>query len=99
MDLSDFLIALKQMEAMGPLKQVLSLLPGVNAKALQAVRADDKRLKHVEAIGLSMTPEERAEPTILTGSRRPRIAKGPERPVQGVHPLLAQLQTMQQHAN
>src|SRR5206468_475031 len=72
MDLSDFLIALKQMEAMGPLKHVLSLLPGVNAKALQAVRADDKRLKHVEAIVLSMTPEERAEPTILTGSRRRR---------------------------
>src|SRR5207245_4280383 len=60
MDLGDFLVALKQMQAMGPLKQVLSLLPGVNAKALQAVGADDKRLKHVEAIVLSMTPEERA---------------------------------------
>ena len=96
MDLSDFLIALKQMEAMGPLKQVLSLLPGVNAKALQAVRADDKRLKHVEAIVLSMTPEERAEPTILTGSRRLRIAKGAGRPVQEVNRLLAQFQQMKQ---
>ena len=96
MDLSDFLIALKQMEAMGPLKQVLSLLPGVNAKALQAVRADDKRLKHVEAIVLSMTPEERAEPAILTGSRRLRIAKGAGRPVQEVNRLLEQFQQMKQ---
>src|SRR5438046_3112817 len=96
MDLSDFLIALKQMEAMRPLKQVLWSLPGVNAKALQAVRADEKRLKHVEAIVLSMTPEERAEPTILTGSRRLRIAKGAGRPVQEVNRLLAQFQQMKQ---
>src|SRR2546421_2991988 len=70
MDLADFLVALKQMQAMGPLKQVLGLLPGVNAKALAAVPADDKRLKHVEAIVLSMTPAERADPSILHGSRR-----------------------------
>ncbi len=96
MDLGDFLVALKQMQAMGPLKQVLSLLPGVNAKALQAVGADDKRLKHVEAIVLSMTPEERAEPAILTGSRRLRIAKGAGRPVQEVNRLLEQFQQMKQ---
>src|SRR5437773_3708641 len=74
MDLADFLVALKQMQAMGPLKQVLGLLPGVNAQALKQVTADDKRLKHVEAIVLSMTPEERADPSILSGSRRLRIA-------------------------
>src|SRR5437773_2970602 len=96
MDLGDFLVALKQMQAMGPLKQVLSLLPGVNAKALQAVGADDKRLKHAEAIVLSMTPEERAEPAILTGSRRLRIAKGAGRPVQEVNRLLEQFQQMKQ---
>src|SRR2546430_1754803 len=62
MDLQDFLVALKQMQSMGPLKQVLGLLPGVNAKALQGVSMDDKRLKHVEAIVLSMTPQERADP-------------------------------------
>src|SRR5213080_3488905 len=62
MDLADFLVALKQMQAMGPIKQVLGLLPGVNAQALKAVNADDKRLKHVEAIVLSMTPDERADP-------------------------------------
>src|SRR5213596_3034129 len=57
MDLQDFLVALKQMQGLGPLKQVLGLLPGINAKALQGVSMDDKRLKHVEAIVLSMTPE------------------------------------------
>ena len=94
MDLADFLVALKQMQAMGPLKQVLGLLPGVNAQALQAVRADDKHLKHVEAIVLSMTPGERADPSILTGGRRSRIAKGAGRPVHEVNRLLEQFQQM-----
>ncbi len=94
MDLADFLVALKQMQAMGPLKQVLGLLPGVNARALQAVKADDRHLKHVEAIVLSMTPDERANPAILTGSRRLRIAKGAGRPVQEVNRLLEQFQHM-----
>jgi signal recognition particle subunit SRP54 len=94
MDLADFLVALKQMQAMGPLKRVLGLLPGVNATALAAVPADDKRLKHVEAIVLSMTPAERADPTILNGSRRLRIAKGAGRSVQDVNRLLEQFQQM-----
>src|SRR6058998_3130200 len=94
MDLADFLVALKQMQAMGPIKQVLGLLPGVNAQALKAVNADDKRLKHVEAIVLSMTPDERADPSILTGSRRLRIAKGAGRTVQEVNRLLEQFQQM-----
>ena len=94
MDLADFLVALKQMQAMGPLKQVLGLLPGVNAKALAAVPADDKRLKHVEAIVLSMTPAERADPSMLNGSRRQRIAKGAGRSVQDVNRLLEQFQQM-----
>src|SRR5690348_9266021 len=94
MDLADFLVALKQMQAMGPIKHVLGLLPGVNAQALKAVNADDKRLKHVEAIVLSMTPAERADPAILTGSRRLRIAKGAGRPVQEVNRLLEQFQQM-----
>jgi signal recognition particle subunit SRP54 len=94
MDLADFLVALKQMQAMGPLKQVLGLLPGVNAQALKAVNADDRRLKHVEAIVLSMTPGERADPSVLTGSRRLRIAKGAGRTVQEVNRLLEQFQQM-----
>jgi signal recognition particle subunit SRP54 len=94
MDLADFLVALKQMQAMGPLKQVLGLLPGVNAKALKGVQLDDKRMKHAEAIVLSMTPRERADPKILNGSRRLRVAKGSGRPVQEVNRLLEQFQQM-----
>ena len=94
MDLQDFLVALKQMQNMGPMKQMLGLLPGVSAKALKALPADDRRLKHVEAIVLSMTPAERADPKILSGSRRLRIAKGSGRPVQEVNRLLEQFQQM-----
>jgi signal recognition particle subunit SRP54 len=94
MDLQDFLVALKQMQSMGPLKQVLGLLPGINAKALQGVSVDDKRLKHVEAIVLSMTPQERADPSVLNGNRRQRIAKGAGRSVQEVNKLLEQFQQM-----
>jgi signal recognition particle subunit SRP54 len=94
MDLADFLVALKQMQAMGPIKQVLGLLPGVNAQALKAVNADDRRLRHVEAIVLSMTPGERTDPSVLTGSRRLRIAKGAGRTVQEVNRLLEQFQQM-----
>jgi signal recognition particle subunit SRP54 len=94
MDLQDFLVALKQMQNMGPLKQVLGLLPGINAKALQGVSMDDKRLKHVEAIVLSMTPQERADPSVLSGSRKLRIAKGAGRPVQEVNKLLEQFQQL-----
>jgi len=96
MDLGDFLVALKQMQAMGPLKQVLGLLPGVNAQALRGLPSDDKQLKHVEAIVLSMTPAERAEPAILNGSRRLRIAQGAGRPVQEVNRLLERFQQMKQ---
>src|SRR5216110_1320133 len=94
MDLQDFLVALKQMQSMGPLKQVLGLLPGINAKALQGVPMDDKRLKHVEAIVLSMTPAARAAPGVLNGNRKLRIAKGSGRPVQEVNRLLEQFQQL-----
>jgi signal recognition particle subunit SRP54 len=66
----------------------------VKAKALQGVSLDDKRLKHVEAIVLSMTPAERADPSVLSGSRKLRIAKGAGRPVQEVNRLLEQFQQM-----
>jgi signal recognition particle subunit SRP54 len=94
MDLADFLVAVRQMQAMGPLKQVLGLLPGVGAKALQQLPVDDRRIKHVEAIVLSMTPAERANPAILNGSRKLRIAKGSGRPVQEVNRLLEQFEVM-----
>ena len=94
MDLADFLVTLKQMQRLGPLQQVMGLLPGMNAKALKGVALDDKRLKHVEAIVLSMTPAERADPKLLNGSRRLRIAQGAGRPVQEVNRLLEQFQQM-----
>ena len=94
MDLQDFLVALKQAQQMGPLQQLVGLLPGVSTKALQGVPADDKRLRHIEAIILSMTPAERADPKILSGSRKLRVAKGSGRPVQEVNRLLEQFQQM-----
>jgi signal recognition particle subunit SRP54 len=94
MDLEDFLSAMRQMQAMGPLKNVLGMLPGVNAGMLAKANVDDKRLKHVEAIVLSMTPAERKDPDILNGSRRARIAKGAGRPVQEVNQLIAQFGQM-----
>ena len=94
MDLADFLVALKQMQRLGPLQQLVGLLPGMNAKALKGVSMDDKLLKHVEAIVLSMTPAERADPKQLNGSRRLRIARGAGRPVQEVNRLLEQFQQM-----
>lgn len=96
MDLGDFLVAMKQIEKLGPLEGVLKMLPGVNSKMLkQAKAADPKRMKHLEAIVLSMTPEERKTPGIINGSRRARIAKGCGRPVNEVNRLLDQFRDMQ----
>jgi len=96
MDLNDFLSAMRQMEKLGPLEGVLKLLPGVNTAALKQVKSmDPKRIKHVEAIVLSMTAEERIEPGILNGSRRARIAKGSGRPINEVNRLLTQFREMQ----
>jgi signal recognition particle subunit SRP54 len=96
MDLGDFLVAMKQIEKLGPLEGVLKMLPGVNSKMLkQAKAADPKRMKHLEAIVLSMTPAERKTPGIINGSRRARIAKGCGRPVNEVNRLLDQFRDMQ----
>jgi signal recognition particle subunit SRP54 len=82
MDLEDFLSAMREMQKMGPMESLLGLLPGMNRELMKQARAaDPKRLKHVEAIVLSMTPAERKNPGVLNGSRRARIAKGAGRPV------------------
>lgn len=94
MDLSDFLGALKQVQRLGPLESVLGMLPGVNTAALKQAKVDPKRLKHVEAIVLAMTPEERRKPELLNGSRRLRIAKGSGRTVTEVNRLLDQFKEM-----
>ncbi|HEU4828215.1 MAG TPA: signal recognition particle protein [Gemmatimonadales bacterium] len=95
LDLQDFLGAMRQMQKMGPLKNVLGMLPGVNPAMLQAANVDDKKLKHVEAIVLSMTPKERGNPDLIDGKRRLRIAKGSGRSVQEVNQLLTQFKQMQ----
>ena len=95
MDLTDFLSAMRQIQKLGPLEGLLKMLPGVNAKMLKQANTDPKRMKHVEAIVLSMTPEERKQPGIINGSRRARIAKGCGRPVNEVNRLLDQFRDMQ----
>jgi signal recognition particle subunit SRP54 len=95
MDLEDFLSAMKQMERLGPLEGLVKMLPGVNSKMLKQVKeADPKRMKHVEAIVLSMTREERKDPTIMNGGRRARVAKGSGRPINEVNRLLEQFREM-----
>jgi signal recognition particle subunit SRP54 len=94
-DLEDFLTSMKQIQRLGPLEGLLKLLPGVNAKMLKQAKLDPKRLKHAEAIVLSMTRTERKTPTIINGSRRARIAKGAGRPISEVNRLLDQFREMQ----
>ncbi len=95
LDLQDFLGAMKQMQKLGPLKNVLGMLPGINPQMLKAAKVDDQKLKHVEAIVLSMTKAERADPDLMNGSRRMRVAKGSGRSVPEVNQLLSQFKQMQ----
>jgi signal recognition particle subunit SRP54 len=95
MDLQDFLTAMKQIQKLGPLEGVLKMLPGVNTKMLKQANVDPKRMKHLEAIVLSMTPAERKNPGLLNGSRRSRVAKGSGRPIAEVNRLLEQFRDMQ----
>ncbi len=95
LDLEDFLAAMRQMQKLGPLKNVLGMLPGVNPAMLKNANVDERRIKHVEAIVLSMTRRERSDPDVMNGSRRARVARGSGRPVQEVNQLLAQFKQMQ----
>ncbi len=95
LDLEDFLQSLKQIQRMGPLEGLLKMIPGVKPRMLEGVDVDPKRIGHVEAIILSMTPADRRNPRILTGSRRARIARGSGRPVHEVNRLLKQFKEMQ----
>jgi signal recognition particle subunit SRP54 len=95
MDLQDFLATMKQIQKLGPLEGVLKMLPGVDTKMLKQAKVEPKRMAHIEAIVLSMTPAERKNPGIINGSRRARIAKGSGRPVSEVNKLLDQFRGMQ----
>lgn len=91
----EFLGQLHQMKKMGPLSQIVGMLPGVNAQALDGAEIDDRKLDRIEAIILSMTPQERRNPGIINASRKQRIAKGSGMKVQDVNALLKQFQMMQ----
>ncbi len=94
-DLEDFLAMMRQIQKLGPLEGLLKMVPGVDHKALKQAKMDPRRIRHVEAIILSMTPQERQKPQILNGSRRARIARGAGRPVQEVNRLMKQFAEMQ----
>ena len=79
---------------MGSMNQVLSMMPGMNSKALKQLNMDDRQVGWTEAIINSMTPDERQKPESIDGSRRSRIAKGSGRPVQEVNALLNQFYQM-----
>ncbi len=88
-DFNDFLTQIAQIKKMGNLKDLASMIPGVG-KAIKDVEIDDNAFKSIEAIIHSMTPKERANPEILTGSRRTRIAKGSGTTIQEVNRLMKQ---------
>ena len=92
--LEDFLDQMRQLKKMGNLDQLLGMMPGVNAGALKNAQVDEKQLDRIEAIILSMTPEERLKPEIINGSRRKRIAKGCGLQVEDVNRLLKQFDQM-----
>lgn len=96
-DLGDFLTAMRQLKRMGPLRQVLEMVPGFNKLAdvpEMDEALDGDQLKYIEAIILSMTLEERRNPDIVNGSRRKRIARGSGTSVQEVNQLLEQFNEM-----
>ena len=93
-DLEDFLNTLKQVKRMGPLESLIKLIPGASKMGLNQVKIDPKQMDHVEAIVLSMTPQERRNPDIIKASRKSRIAKGSGTSVQEVNQLLKQFEQM-----
>ena len=93
-DLEDFLKNLKQIKKLGPLENIIKLLPQARKMGLNNVNIDPKEMAHVEAIVLSMTPYERKNPDVLKASRKARIAKGSGRSVEEVNRLLNQFDQM-----
>jgi signal recognition particle subunit SRP54 len=95
--LEDFLDQMRQVRKMGPLQNVLGMMPGMGGKAMKQLRQadmDDRELDRLEAIILSMTPAERANPTMIDGSRRKRIAQGSGTTIQAVNQLVKQFAQM-----
>lgn len=93
-DLEDFLASIKQIRKLGPLENILKMLPQARQMGLNNVNIDPKQMAHIEAIILSMTKEERRNPDILKAQRKIRIAKGSGRSVEEVNRLLKQFEQM-----
>ena len=93
-DLEDFLTNLKQIKKLGPLENLLKMIPGARKMGLNNVNIDPKEMAHVEAIILSMTPYERKHPECLKNSRKLRISKGCGRSVEEINRLLKQFDQM-----
>lgn len=91
-DLEDFLSQMKQMKKLGSLESILKMIPGAKKMGLNNINIDPKDLAHIEAIILSMTKEERKNPTIMKASRKQRVAKGSGRTVEEVNRLLKQFE-------
>ena len=91
----DFLDQMQQVKSMGPIKDLIGMIPGLNAAKLGDIEVDDKQMSHIEAIILSMTKEERLNPNLLNMSRKKRIAKGSGREMQEVNRLIKQFEQMQ----
>jgi len=94
-DLNDYLNQLGQIKKMGSMQDILSMMPGVNSKALSSAQIDEKKMGHIEAIIQAMTPAERQKPEIINSSRKQRIANGSGTTVQEVNLLLKQFVQMQ----
>jgi len=92
--LEDFLNQLKQIRRMGPLTSILGMLPGFAGQQMKNLKVDERELDRIEAIILSMTPQERRTPEIIKGSRRLRIARGSGTNVQQVNQLIKQFAQM-----
>ena len=93
-DLEDFLSTMKQMKKLGPLENLLKLLPGAKKMGLTDIKIYPKQIAHIEAIVLTMTPKERRNPDIIKASRKTRIASGSGTSVQEVNKLLQQFDQM-----
>ena len=93
-DLEDFLMQMNQIKKLGPLENLIKLIPGAKKMGLNNVNIDPKAMKRIEAIILSMTPEERHDPDILKASRKQRIAKGSGTTVTEVNALLNKFEDM-----
>lgn len=93
-DLEDFLKQLKQIKKLGPIENILKMLPGASKMGIKDVKVDPKDMAHIEAIILSMTPYERKHPEVLKNTRKLRISKGCGRDVSEINRLLKQFENM-----